>query len=468
MLKLLEKFDDEADADSTALSALARVMRAEFMRRAKKQDDGFYSSVWSSLAPNGNIYRLVGINAEMRKHALDLQGQLAQLADKYKNLLGGNGMHAKQRSDNLRDALLTTPMQGKVNIEEGLPGKTHPALDEFCSEGVHTFGPLVIPDDVDEKKSWLQRRAVALIIFVVQLLAPICVCIHRVHDQRDVLSASYLYKNLNWNEFVCLGKNLDESLVTMTGFPLLYLVIFVVQSYANDELEQSRKSCLCPQDNIWRIMSVIANATACVLIVLALPFLFLSEDTPTQLLLDAMGLLFLLSVDDLGTDVCAFIGMDNSDFQRGVSWSAILLSQCPVYLGELINPNAKSLEDLWCVRVDPDKGFLLTTTGDKCQTRLESFSTGLQNPEVSCQLGFTDERTPLTQGKTQANASNALTASVNSEEFVYRRSSTHCHLLPSRLDKVLNCVWYTVSWLVTISVLILPPVWLVLSKPCYA
>jgi len=466
MLKLLGKYEDEAEVDNSRLFSLARVMKSQLRRRANKQDDDFYSKLWSSIAPSGNIYRLSGAHTEMRKHTLDLQMQLTSLAEEYKDYLGGSGVPVRLRYEKIRDALLSTKVQGKISEEEGLTDGTYPALEEFCSGGVHSFGPLVIPDDPHEKKGWLKKRVAAFVIFAVQLIAPICMTIARIHEQRRMLTASYLNKNLNLKQAKCLGGTFDDSLDTILGFPLLYLVMFAILSYAKQEYEDSKKAKLCPQNKIWRVMSVVANANCCLCIIVTLPLLFITESDPSGLVLDSMGLLFLFSLDDLGTDTCSYIGMDSGEFQRAASWSAILLTQCPVRLHDLINANATDLDNLWCIKVDPEKGYLLTARGGRCQTRLESLSTALQHPETRSQLVSICEQIPLSQSKRQAGASQMLTMNLSEDQYVYKQSEKHYDLRPSVLDTALNFIWLSVTWLVTFMMMIVPPIWFVVSKTC--
>ena len=47
--------------------------------------------------------------------------------------------------------------------------------------------------------------------------------------------------------------------------------------------------------------------------------------------------------------------MTDEDFQRMTSWNFALLYQCPVDLGEVVNPEASGPHDFWKIRIEDQR-----------------------------------------------------------------------------------------------------------------
>lgn len=170
--------------------------------------------------------------------------------------------------------------------------------------------------------------------------------------------------------------------------------------------------------------------------ILVLPLLFWSELRPTDIVLDALGLLFIFTMDDLAGDAMAYLERDDTDFQRMSVWHTAFLSQCPVAVNDLINPSATSLQDIWQIRYNSDGKLLSASTGQPCQTRLHMD----QNADESTQIV------------------------AEEVSMRYHKNRTENRLI-GHVDY--HIMWVYVRILLQILQWVIPPAWVILSQPCY-
>lgn len=432
------------------LQKLYPVIVQEFYETNKiKTGSRYFSGLWGSMAPDGNIYRLMAMRAECRTHSADLQKQLRDLADAHKTLLGGEALTTEQRAEKLlellKDAEVTAKCKDMDKVSKGFP-----PLEEFLAVKVKTVGWIVFPGNWEGFKGWFRISALAWCMFFVQVLAPITVFVNRWSmDTNSLKDPEKMWSSLTLDEITCLGTTFNETSTTLVGTLLLFLVVFIVRSYAVQEQQEAMKSGVLPVADFWICVGIVANSVACLALCLALPFLFWSEDSVTSLLLDSMSLTFLFSLDDLSGGLCSDVE-DNAQFQRSCAWQAILLSQCPVRVGDLINPHARRAKDLWDISFDAS-GSLVVADGAKpgakkseiCETRFHY---------VAADRSEVAEEAPLLEKK---------------KKLVYRTSETsRCTDLPTLRTTLVMLWWRSITWALMLWQIVASPMFFIFNEPC--
>lgn len=448
----IEDVDAVDLADDHPLQRLYPKVVQEFHETSTiKTGARYFSKLWASLAPCGNIYRHLALDAECRLHSWDLQRQLLEVAEQHKELLGGDDVSAAERAKVLLDLLKQAEVIYRSKGFEKAPPKGFPPLEEFLCVQVRRMGWLLCPQDRGRCQSWLGTCLVAWCIWVVQMIAPASVLVNRwdmnTNHIKDPVKA---YEGLTLTELTCLGDTLIDKSTTVIGTLLLFLVTAMVRSYAVQERDETRKSGLLPVHGFWMCAGFLANSCACVLLCLALPFLFWSEDNVTDLVLDSVSLTFLFSIDDLSGGLCC--GLEDSEaFQRSCAWQAVLLSQCPVRVADLINPDATRAEDLWQITID-DGGSLVVADGaspvakkgERCETRLHYTSSRRQGA---------DEEAPLLDAQ---------------KKLTYRTGlRTPALLVPTRSTQLVMAWWGLMTSGLFYFQVVVAPLYFVFNQPCY-
>jgi hypothetical protein len=262
-----------------------------------------------------------------------------------------------------------------------------------------------------------------------------------------------LKSHLTIAELLCAGTTLDMVLTTLMSVLLLCVIIFMIRCYVLEQIDNCQKSGRLPTDALWMFTGIFANAWCCAFICLDVPLLFWSEETPTNIVLDSMTLLFLFRLDDLSDQLCSYIGMTDEDFQRLAAWNTALLSQCPVSIEDVVNSKAKSLEELWVFKYDA-QGKLCNTQGGKCLLRL--------GHKVS-----SDERTPLASPSLRTSSSRSVKDLPTDIPIIYRTAPGKSHELPTITAQFLLGMWTCLSWLLAVAQLVIPVGWYVINKKCY-
>jgi hypothetical protein len=411
---------------------------------ASKFGPEYFAALWSEISPSGNIYRYNGYIVERRRHCEDLRIQLCEIADERAAVLG-EGTTSQERLKRLITALHQAqthgcPSKQGRDVETPTPG--FPPLQEFVDHEVSRFGPLLIPVDADAAIHHRKCVAVAFFVFVIQILAPFLVFMNRWKMKSNYLrDPEKLFQRLTLREAFCFGGSLQEQLTTLMGVAFIFVIVFFVRLYVVEETNNANKSSRLPTDTFWMTVGIIANMFCCVTTVCAVPLLFWSEDTPTNIVLDAMTMLFIFQLDDISQLLGPLFGMTDGQFQRIIAWNSALLAQCPVHVRDLINMNAQKVDDLWCIKFD-SAGNLLKAPGDSsepkvCETRL------MMCPSETQQL------------------------SSGMSPVRYYRSREHSTVLPSSWNQVLRNLWWIVDMLLLAFQFLLPPVWFIVNKPCY-
>lgn len=438
------------------LAELYKNVRLQFQETKRHRNFG---KLWSSVAPNGNIYRYNGLSQERMRHCLDLDQQLQLVAEKHKSLLGGDDVSLEARSHRLVKALRQTPMSG-IARHPGLAGILPEdfvesarvpcgflPLEEFLETNVTSTLGVVHPFDREERSQWFFNNFMAILVFIIQTCGPLMVIIQLWYGpDNQVRDLHKLWKHLTLKEALCLGVDRTAVLTTCMGTVFLLLVCIKIYQYCIDESAGATKMGRLPTDNFWLFFGNFAHTMSSVLIVIAVPLEFWQEPGTTGIMMNCMALLFVFSLDDLAGDMFSYIGDDDSEFQKQVSWNYALLAYCPVNLQDLINPMANTAEELWKISYNSD-ALLLSADGCVCETRIMA-------------------------AKIPAKESSALMKQEDNVLFndlpvQYRIGpSSKMRHLPGYRSVFIRCLWFVTKWLVGVMTCVFPVVWFVLNKPC--
>lgn len=450
-MKLAKSFEN-ADVQATheKPQSLYPVVVQELRHSIKsKFGPEYFMALWSEISPTGNIYRYNGYVAERRRHCEDIRRQMSEIADECAVVLGDG------KTNHERLALLIKALgQARVNgcpskqtgdVETPTPG--FPPLQEFVDKEVRRIGPLLVPVDVNERTHHQKCISITFFVFVIQMLAPTLVFLNRWRMKSNYMrDPATLFQRLTLAEAFCLGGNVLDQLRTVMGVAFIVVIVFFVRMYVSEEVKNARKSSRLPTNGFWMTIGILANMSCCVMTVCAIPLLFWSEETPTNIVLDAMTMLFVFKLDDLSEFLGPLVGMSDNEFQRVLAWNTALLAQCPVNVRDIIDTDARKVDDLWCIKFDSD-GNLLSASGlSPCETRLVMCS-----PEPS-------EATELMNEK----------ASADTSHIRYRRNREETIVLPSSLNGILTRAWCVIDIVLLAFQFLLPPVWWIVNKPCFS
>lgn len=388
--------------------------------------------LWEGMAPSGNIYRVKALEQESYKHTEDLWDQMRALADKHAEVL--TGATQEERADQLYQALKSkafkTPLAvrdvelGVVSHEGFLP------LEEFLENKVTRVGNLLYPTGTGYR-AFIYGHGMAICVFLLQVIAPTVLVINRWYTPENPLKdgPTAMWNHMTWAEITCLGKTRVEQLSTLVGTPMLFLVIRAIMAYAMQELAHARRWAMLPRSGRWQLLDLTANVLSCLGLATAIPLLYFCEDSMTGILLDSLSMLFLLDIDDMASSICQAVGVTAEHFSRCIAWNAVLLSQCPVRLEDVIVPSGTKIgspQDLWKISFNA-QGSLLTHDGRVCETRLK-FS-GFGHHRFSYSISPSSARTDLEVG-------------------------------------VPTAVWTAVVWIIFFEMLFFPPLWFVYNDHC--
>lgn len=429
-----------------SLQGLYKQTMDENRRMGMKSHSLFHIRLWGSIAPSGNIYRLNALIAERLKHTDDLWEQLREIAYAKRDLPGmpGPGASNEDNADELFKALTETKVRNcpasdseQSRIETGFK-----PLEEFlgtkaekCGPPWFIWDPLLMHADEDERSNYKKNLFVSFVIMAVQFIAPLLIFVNQWNSETNFLTDGHLRQKFQLRELLCMADTVQEALTMVMGVLFLILVFIIVRSYVDSEMENLEKQSKLCLSRWWTFPNAAINAWCCLLTCVILPLLFWSELRPTDIVLDALGLLFIFTLDDLAGDALGYLETDDTDFQRMAVWHTALLYQCPVHLKDLIDPRATSVKDIWKIHYD-SAGHLLNVEDKVCVTRLSNDTAASEN--------------------TQLVADNP--------RLVYHKSRTERREFG--IVAYLG-VWTTVKVLLQIMQILVPPAWLILSQPCY-
>jgi len=429
-----------------SLQGLYKQTMAESRKMSVKSHSLFHIRLWGSIAPSGNIYRLNALIAERLKHTDDLWDQLREIAYSKRDLPGmpGGAASIEDNADALFQALQKVKVRNcpASDAEQTALETGFKPLEEFLGTKAEKCGPrwliwdpLLLHSDEDDRSAYKKNLFVSFVIMAVQFIAPLLIFANQWNSETNFLTDGHLRHKFELRELLCMADTVQEALTMVMGVLFLILVFIIVRSYVDSEMENLEKQSRLCLSRWWTFPNAFVNAWCCLLTCVILPLLFWSELRPTDIVLDALGLLFIFTLDDLAGDALGYVEADDTDFQRMSVWHTALLSQCPVHVTSLVNPQAKSLDDVWQIRYDA-AGHLMNVEDKICVTRLTHDTVASEN--------------------TQLMAENP--------RLVYWKSRTE----QREFGQIAYLgVWTTVKVLLQIMQIVVPPAWLILSQPCY-
>mmetsp|Transcript_7487 Transcript_7487/g.13436 ORF Transcript_7487/g.13436 Transcript_7487/m.13436 type:complete len:447 (+) Transcript_7487:58-1398(+) len=438
-LQAVQERDHEYDVDHAHLyKSMAR-----FHRRTLAKEGTFYlQTLVSALTPKGNIYRFMGLHAERRRNTADLWQQMEELADLHKDLLGGREVPIEVRADRLRKALSETIVEADAESQQILleaPVGFGP-VDEFLFSRASSYCGIVVPDAPRERREWITNFFMCILVFFIQLFVPTAVLVEKWMDPNNRLKEKNLWGHLNLHELLCLGNDLEGVLHSIVGVLLMGLVIVIILSYIAEQNNNAQKSASVPSDRYYYLAGNLANVYCNLVTVLLLPFLFWTESEATNIALDSLTLLFVQTLDDFAGYACQYMNKTDDDYAMGATWQMAMLSQCPVSLKDITNPNASEVSAIWKVSFVREKLQAVVHPGAvprECPRRLQRTSV---------------DSSPLLQG--------------SSSPFIYRATRYREEILPRPEGIVIPCLWKMAWYLVALCLFLVPLFWMTTNKSC--
>lgn len=415
----------------------------------------YFTTLWQALAPSGNIYRYMGLEAEYWANAYNLQCQLEAIADdeRIKNVLKGHES-TESRVKVLVDALEEVEPQNapdKDTFEKSFAKKGFPALQEFLWQPATRRMVVFYTPPWDGIRPWVHRRIIAFLVCSIQVVAPLVILLQEWMSPSNRLRNPHKFmESLQWDEVFCLGNSLGDRLHTVQGLILMELVILIAHTYIQDQLTNAHKQSLLPTCSFWHILGNLTNMWCCIVTAMAVPVLFWNEGSATTTSMDSLTMLFIFMLDDFAGYACQYMGRTDEDYQRAAAWQKAMLTQCPVDLTDVVNYEAKNPSQIWSFKYkegDKDCYLLSTKLPNKGSRVALRCMTRVAKPTYS------EETTPL-QGQQGV--------------LVYHNGVHGKQTRPNGTANILNGVWYVVDWFFTIFQIVVPIVWMIVDKPCYA
>lgn len=464
-MQLCETLDEYLEDDRKDLSSIGiyGTALAEYHTVTTGKFGSLYrSTLWSKIAPPGNLYRYLALHTEAREHSYDIWKQLSAIAQQHRSLLHLESGSKEASEKSLIEYLQRVEVHGgpksdedKLEGKKDLPiTKGFKPLEVFLSSRPRAFGPLLLPVNPDQTRKWIQHRLMALLVMLTQVGVPIIII---VDEYERFKAKSINLKSEFYNRIVCLGDTVEDVCHTLAGVLLLTMFIFIIHAYVDEQRHHARKSGVLPQNRFWYITGNLINMWCGLSMLAAIPLVFFNEESARGIVMDSLTLLFVFMLDDLSGWAGTYLGIDDTDFQRGAAWHTAMLSQCPVRVSDLINPSPKSLDDLWQIRFN-DAGNLQNSSINfmenppPCKRRLR--------PAKS----MTSERTRLSQAWTKDRSDED---DISTLRFNYSKGGGSGDVvLPRKESKILWYLWTATGMLLTVAQIGLPIFWMIMNKHC--
>lgn len=341
-----------------------------------------WDNIWDEKCPRSNIYRYNGLTAFHSYISKDLSDQLLDLADKYQHIFNQYTNSSQQRADLLIEALNNVEViNSPVLSQEETPVHGFLPLQEFLESPVkvlfkNPFGSrhdILAPADAEEYNLKVTNIVMAMVVFGLQLVAPVCMLMnHWIQKENYIKTPQLAWQLLSAQEIGCLGVSQIPKTMTVVGTFLLIVVNFIIRSEIMREAEDNVKRGKLLNGPLWSTIDVIANSFACLILVVSLPLIFWSLTDVVSMVCDSMGVLFIYELDDFTAVLFSYLGLSDSSYKRSIAWTSILLTKCPLVLADVVNPQAKSIDEFWSIQFD-DKGYLLSVQGNRSLTRMDDF-----------------------------------------------------------------------------------------------
>jgi hypothetical protein len=281
-----------------------------------------------------------------------------------------------------------------------------------------------------------------------------------------------LWQRENFKDMLCLEhRTMDDWATILMGTLFLVLVLTKLRHYAEDECGNVRKgSRMLPDGRLWQAMGILANSWCLLSTLILMPPMFWSMQSAVTVLTCSLGVLFIFALDDFDGLSGSILGVDDSGFQRALCWHVALLSQCPVTLRDLINPEATTAEELWRIELD-QTGLLAVDPPSAEPSKVRRYAeTRLAplEPGAGLRSGESDETTPLTAAR-KSPPRRSLLKCISAQEGKIRYitwATRPFQVLPGDGSSLREGFWYLLVWLCRVFQLLLPPLWFLINRPC--
>jgi len=350
-------------------------------------------------------------------------------------------------------ALEEAKTEGSPDAEKGEQIVGFKPLEEYFDTRVSRMGPFYYPMESMQFREWIIERIIAAMICVIQLIAPFCILVDEwMRDTNKLKHPRQFVMGLRLSEMLCLGTDFKDKLHTMVGFVFLQLVCLIIHCYILEQRSATQKCGLMPGDSFWFFLGNFTNQVCTTMTLLASPLLFWNQDSPTDVVINSLAVLFVFGLDDFVGQASSYMGKTDQGYARSAAWQKGLLTQCPVNISDIINPNAATASQLWCIKYNARGELLVAEPQGRqrvCKRRLEWI-----------QAKPPDEKTPLTGWTNNSN-------NPENQRLWYRCSVADAGFqFPGMGTSVLVTIWKVIDVFSLFMQIMLPFAWMAVNKPC--
>lgn len=446
--KLSEQHEIYAEKHFVDMYPLVIAEYRESIRATNKMGRHYWDNIWQEKSPRSNVYRYNGLQNMHRHISRDLMQQLLVLADKHQHIFNQYTKDNQERADKLIEALQRVQAQ---NSPEWLDDGEKPLtgflpLQEFLNSPAEVWfrtpfgGEILVPSDEEECSLYLKNLAMAIVVFLLQVIAPLTMLMNHWIQKENYIRTPQLASQLfSAQEIGCLGSSQVPRTMTVVGTLLLIIVNFIVRTEVLSELEDNIRSGRALNSPFWYCIGVIANAWSCFVLVLVLPLIFWSLNDVVSMVCDSMGVLFIYGLDDLTDVVFSYLDISDDNYKRSAAWTSILLTRCPLVLADVVNPNATSIDEFWSIKFD-DHGFLLSVDNKRSLVRMDDHFM-----------------------ESERHENDSLFYAPG--DLVYRNTGVHMRL-PSTLNRYGASLWRVLSNALLVLQFTLPVIFFVFNDAC--
>jgi len=236
-------------------------------------------------------------------------------------------------------------------------------FEEFVMDDMVSIGPIIFPKDSADAALWRKNLYMMVLIGAIQIFAPLLM----VFNEWNRAQIVDVFLNPTWRQIFCLGNNWQESLTTLMGSAVCLIHLTIIREQVEDEMANAQKTEHLPFDPIFLLIGDLVNLWCLLITIILTPLLYWKSDA-SGIVLGSLSLLFIHTLDDIGSRALMYLELNDTEFQRNVMHTYALLSHCPVRLQDVVDSTAKTADDIWKIRFSASGKLLFTGTDDTAGT----------------------------------------------------------------------------------------------------
>eukprot|EP00929_Paragymnodinium_shiwhaense_P069766 TRINITY_DN351_c0_g1_i3.p1 TRINITY_DN351_c0_g1~~TRINITY_DN351_c0_g1_i3.p1 ORF type:complete len:566 (+),score=123.83 TRINITY_DN351_c0_g1_i3:317-2014(+) len=331
-------------------------------------DDDHRRLLVASLCSQATLSTLNALLSERRKHCEDLSVQLHDLAEDYKELLGGDSLKRNARAARLREALHRAHVQVRALKEDYASGPL--GLREFLDFRPRRFGPFLYPSETYDWSRYCICTPAAFLNLLLQVLLPTFWIVSLWAEQSGfaeaksskaaAAEAAATAQAAAALSAAC-GDLFAEGSIVVVAFLAITLVMMKLRLVVDDQVLNAEKNMSLPLDGYWTLTAALCGCYSCLITALVLPVIFWGTRDLEGVLVNFMVLVVFLHLDKV-VWMSGLQELNEEEFQHLVLNTYISLAQCPATLRDVTKADAATLDELWEVEYAPTGQLLLAAS----------------------------------------------------------------------------------------------------------